>query len=103
MAENFLKFHGFPQCIGAVDGTHILIKSPRENTSDFINQKGRHSINVQACVDYRFCFFDAVVRWPGSVHDARIWSNSSINESLESGAIPLCPKEIVLGESPVNI
>ena len=103
MAENFLKFHGFPQCIGAVDGTHIYIKSPRENASDFIKRKGRHSINVQACVDYRFCFFDAVVRWPGSVHDARIWSNSSINESLKSGAIPLCPKEIVLGESPVNI
>ena len=50
-----------------------------------------------------FVFFYAVVRWPGSVHDARVWSSSSIDESLKSGAIPLCPKEIVLGETPVNI
>ena len=90
-----------PQCIGAVDGTHVYIKSPRENAPDFINQKGRHFGNVQACVDY---WFFPVIRWTGSVHNVCVWSNSSMNESLKSGANLLYPKGIVLGSYfPNNI
>ena len=99
----FGKVHGFPQCLGAVDGTHVNIKKPKNNSTDFINRKGHHSINVQACVNYNYCFFDVVVKWPASVHDAPVWGNSSINQMLRDGTIPECFKVIVDSEDPVPV
>ena len=75
----FEKVHGFPQCLGSVDGAHVNIKTPKKNSMDFINRKGHHPVNLHACVNYNYCFFDVVVKWPGSVYDAQIWVNSSIN------------------------
>ena len=70
--NQFHVYHGFPQFMGAVDGTHIPIKDPTENASDFINRKGYTSVNVQAARDYNYRLIDVAVKWPGIVHDARI-------------------------------
>ena len=35
--ESFYSEYGFPQCFGEIDGTHIPIKQPRENPTDYIN------------------------------------------------------------------
>ena len=51
----------FPMCAGAIDGTHIPIIAPVVH-ADYGNQKGYHGIVMQA-----------VVGWPGSVHDARFF------------------------------
>ena len=69
---------GFPVCAGAIDGTHIAIQAPNENHTDYVNRKSYHSIVMQAVVDCRYLFRDIVVGWPGSVHDARVLSNSEL-------------------------
>ena len=42
--ESFYSAYGFPQCLGAIDGTHIPIKQPRENPTDYINRKSTYSL-----------------------------------------------------------
>ena len=98
---SFGKVHGFRQCLGAVDVAHVNIKTPKNNSTDFIKRKGHHSINVQACLNYNYYFFDVIVKWPGSVHDARILGNSSINQMLKDGTIPKCFKVMGDGEDSV--
>ena len=39
LANKLLEIPDFPQCIGAIDSTHIEIKEPSEHYSDYINRK----------------------------------------------------------------
>lgn len=38
LISNFFEYHGFPQCISAIDGTHIEIKEPEIHSQIFKNQ-----------------------------------------------------------------
>lgn len=55
----------------------LLYIAPKENHTDYVNRKGYHSVVMQVVVDCNDLFRDIVTGWPGSVHDARILSNSS--------------------------
>ena len=63
--------------IGAIDGSHIPIKAPRECPEN-INRKDFHSILLQACCDHEMFFTNCYCGWPGSVHDSRVLRNSDI-------------------------
>lgn len=59
----------FPS-FGCLDGTHIPIKQPNQNSRDCFCYKIKYSLNVQALCDYKGIFMDVEIMWPGSVHDA---------------------------------
>ncbi|CAL9685020.1 unnamed protein product [Knipowitschia caucasica] len=87
IAQGFRDRWGFPQCAGAIDGTHIPIKAPQHAPSEYYNRKGFYSIILQGVVDYRLRFWDINVGWPGKVHNARVFSESSIFREGQSGTL----------------
>ncbi|CAM4435498.1 unnamed protein product [Lepidochelys olivacea] len=76
---------GFPNCGGAIDGTHIPILALEHGCGQYINRKGYFSMVLQALVDHKGRFTDINVGWPGKVHDASMFRNSGLSEQLPAG------------------
>nr|XP_023697245.1 protein ANTAGONIST OF LIKE HETEROCHROMATIN PROTEIN 1-like [Paramormyrops kingsleyae]XP_023697246.1 protein ANTAGONIST OF LIKE HETEROCHROMATIN PROTEIN 1-like [Paramormyrops kingsleyae] len=85
MADFFAHRRGTPQCVGAIDSSHIPIIAPEEYPQDYCNQKGWHSIILQGVVDGKGLFWDVCVGYPGSVHDARVLQQSYLWQVVSDG------------------
>ncbi|XP_071947392.1 uncharacterized protein [Antedon mediterranea] len=102
--HSFRQFLGFPQCVGAIDGSHIPIIAPHDRPNDYYNRKGWHSIVLQAVADHMLRFTNIYVGWPGRVHDARILRNSDIFEKGENRQLFPMQNEVISGiEVPLLI
>jgi len=99
-AQFELKF-GMVQAFGCIDGTHIPIKTPAENSQDYFNYKQFHSLNVQAVCDYCGYFLDVECVWPGSCHDAKVFSNSKICKRLRNKVLPETYRIVLPGHKKI--
>ncbi|CAH1996724.1 unnamed protein product [Acanthoscelides obtectus] len=76
------SMYKFPTAIGVIDCTHIGILKPNRHGNEYINRKGKPTLNVQVTCDAREMFTSVNVSWSGSVHDSRIWRNSQTISQL---------------------
>ena len=91
----FYAIAQFPRVIARVDGTHVRITAPSTNEWEYVNRKGYHSINVQLTCDANLLIWNAVIRWLGSTHDARILNESRLCEFMNGNH----DNNIILGDS----
>jgi len=80
--QAFEDISGFPHVVGAIDGSHIpLFEAPSvKNKEVYFSRKHQYAIHLQAVVDHNSLFIDYVVGWPASVHDAKVFKNSSLHQ-----------------------
>ncbi|KAE8740687.1 hypothetical protein FOCC_FOCC013779 [Frankliniella occidentalis] len=84
----------FYNCIGAMDGKHILIEPPIKSGSTYYNYKCQFSIVLLAIVDAGLRFIYVDVGTNGRIGDKGVWNKCSMKTYLEenSGNIPPpCP------------
>ena len=90
--------YGMAQAFGCIDGTHVPILRPIENSQEYYVS----FFNCSSILDYRGVFMDVNSRWPGSVHEAKVFLNSRISKSLQNGKLPITHQQILPGRQKVG-
>ncbi|PFX22530.1 putative nuclease HARBI1 [Stylophora pistillata] len=91
-----------PNIAGAIDGSHIKIRAPRESAVDYFSRYQQHDVVVQAVVNGRKLFIDVAAGFPGSLHDARVLRNSSIYQKAENGDILTAGPMYLIGADEIQ-
>ena len=85
-----------PQVVGAIDGTHVEIICPdNDSTVDYYSRKQMYTENTQAIVEADPVFLDIATGFPGSVHDARVLRSTSLFAQTEKRDILDSSQELV--------
>ena len=90
IATAFQSKQSLPNCIGAIDGSHIYISAPSNTivAADHRNRNKSFSILLQAVVDSK-CYFTSVNTGPpGSLHDSAHFKSTELYRKVEEGIMP---------------
>ena len=87
IASGFQAKQWFPNCIGAIDGSHIYISAPSNTivAADHRNRNKSFSILLQGVVDSK-CYFTSINTGPpGSLHDSAHFKSTELYRKVEEG------------------
>lgn len=94
----FRRFAGIDGVIGAVDGTFVPIKAPKENSEVFITRKKNYAMTLQCIAESSLKFTDAFIAYPGPVSDCRVFRNSYIYEMVNENPHNFFNGNFILGD-----
>lgn len=95
IAREFMEKWNFPNCLGALDGKHVVVQAPFKSGSYYYNYKNTHSVVLMALVNanYKFTYVD--VGSNGRVSDGGIFRECSLNRSIEAKSLSVpSPKSL---------
>ena len=88
VSQEFEDKWQFPNCLGAIDGKHIVIIPPPNSGSNYYNYKHTNSIVLLAVAGPNYeCLF-ADVGSNGTMNDSGIWNKSNFRRVIENGEMP---------------
>ena len=90
--QEFQDISCFPQVVGALDGSHIAIRVPKEDPNEYVNRKRFHSIVLQGVAGANGKFLHVSTGYAKRIHEARMLRMSSLLPSTGNGDILHSPK-----------
>lgn len=101
LSQKFDDIYGFKDCVGIVDGTHIVLaRRPSVCGEVYFTRKHRYSVSAQIVCDdqKRIIYFHH--GWPGSVHDSVVYGDSELSKNPSKF---LDEKEYIMGDSAYTL
>ena len=99
--KGFRERWQFPNCIGALDGKHVLIQAPPLSGSTYFSYKKTFSIVLLELVDYKYRFTFVDIGSYGSNNDAGIFRNTALCRKMENKTLDIPEdKPLIVGEQP---
>ncbi|XP_034080600.1 uncharacterized protein LOC117551727 [Gymnodraco acuticeps] len=103
IAAGFQERWIFPNCVGAIDGKHVVIQAPANSGSLYFNYKSSHSLVLLAVVDAEYLFRVVDVGGFGRSSDGGSLQNSAFGESLRDGSLQLPPDTVIPGAERLGL
>lgn len=100
IADDMWTMWNFPNCLGALDGKHVVIDAPSNSGSLYFNYKKTFSIVLLALVDANYKFISVDIGSYGKNSDGGILTNSSLGRGLENGTLNI-PESSPLPETNI--
>ena len=89
VAKDYEAMWDFPNCVGAVDGKHVMIVPPTGSGSYYYNYKGHHSLVLMAVVSAKYEFLMCDFGINGRISDGGVLQNTTFYDKLCSNNLGL--------------
>lgn len=97
IARDFEIRWQYPNCSGAVDGKHVVIKKPADSGSSYFNYKQTCSVVLMATVDANYKFITVDVGSMGRFSDGSVFASSILAKKINDGTLELPPPKPLPG------
>ena len=89
VARTFEQYWNFPNCVGAIDGKHVIIQCPPRGGSMYFNYKKFHSIVLMAVVNALYQFIMVDIGDYGRLRDGSVFGSSNLGIEITNNENPL--------------